>query len=91
MKTENGDITVTAAKKLTVRVGDNLSVVMNGETGKITVNASDVSVKSSGKMILAGDGKAELTGASVKVESQGMMKLNSSGMVTVSGTPIKLG
>lgn len=91
MSTEQGNITITAANKLTIKVGDNITVAMNGRTGKVTVNASDLSFDSTGKLLLSGSGKAQLSGASVSIESQGLMKLSSSGMAQLEGKPVKLG
>ena len=91
MNTQNGNIEITAANKLTIKVGENISVALNGLTGKISVTANDVSVESTGRMILKGGGKAELTGATVDVTAQGKASFSASGPATVSGRPIKLG
>lgn len=91
MSSLRGDITITAAHKLSIKVGETITVTMNGDTGKITISANAVSAETTGKMILDGGGKAEFKGASVTVESQGMLSFNSAGMVKVEGKPIKLG
>ncbi|MBQ9633345.1 MAG: hypothetical protein IJV04_10630 [Lachnospiraceae bacterium] len=91
MSTLRGNITIKAASKLTINVGENISVTMNGESGKITVNANDVSVQANSKIDLNGGGKATLTGASVKVESQGSLQMSSPGMCTLEGKPIRIG
>lgn len=91
MKTENGDILVKAAHKMTVKVGDNITLVMNGENGKITLNCQDFSMDATGKTVVSATGKMSLSGAQVSVDSQGMAKINASGIVQISGTPIKIG
>lgn len=91
MASEKGNITVKAEGKLTLKAGDNITVVMNGTNGKITVNCSDLTVQSTGKLILDGGGKAQLSGASVKVESQASLSLSAPGMATLSGKPVRLG
>ena len=91
MGTLRGDITIKALHKLTIKVGETISVTLNGETGKITIDGASLSATTTGKMILDGGGKAQLNGASVTVESQGMLSMNSAGMVKVEGKPIKLG
>lgn len=91
MGTLRGDVTIKAAHKLTIKVGETISVTLNGESGKITIDASSLAATTTGKMTLDGGGKAQFNGASVTVESQGMLSLNSAGMVKVEGKPIKLG
>lgn len=91
MNTMTGKMEIKAMSKLTIKVGETISVVLNGDTGKITVDANDISMESTGKMLLRGAGKAELTGATVDVKSQGATKVSASGLVSLSGKPIKLG
>ncbi len=91
MGSMRGVINITAKEKLTIKVGENISMVMNGTNGKITINATDLSIDATGKININGGGNATLTGSSVKVEAQGSLRLASSGMVTVEGKPIRLG
>ncbi len=91
MSTQTGAIEVNAMSKLTIKVGENITVTLNGNSGGITVNANSISMESVGKMLVKGGGQAELTGATINVSSQGLLKLNAEGLVTVSGKPIKLG
>ncbi len=91
MKTENGDITIKAAKKLTMKVGDNITVTLNGESGKITVNCQDLSIDASGKINAAATGKMSLSGAQFGVDTQGALKMSAAGLAEISGASIKLG
>ena len=88
---EKGHIEVTAAKKLTIKVGDNVSLVMNGDTGAVTLKAKKFTVQTDDSISLESQGRAEFKGANVTAEGSSMVKLNSNGAVQVSGTPIKLG
>ncbi|MCR5097935.1 MAG: phage baseplate assembly protein V [Lachnospiraceae bacterium] len=91
MSTLNGNIDINAMSKITITVGENISIALNGTTGKISVSANDIAMESVGRALLKGGGKAELTGATVNIDSQGLLKLNAEGLTTISGTPIKLG
>ncbi len=86
-----GHIEITAAKKLTIKVGDNISLVMNGDSGAVTLKTKKFTVQTDDSVSLESQGKAELKGANVTAEGSSMLKLNSNGAVQVSGTPIKLG
>ncbi len=88
---EKGHIEVTAAKKLTIKVGDNISLVMNGDTGAVTLKSKKFTVQTDDSISYESQGKAEFKGTNVTVEGSSMVKVNSNGAVQVSGTPIKLG
>ncbi len=91
MSTVGGRITIRAAERLRISVGENISVVMNGMNGKITVNASDVSINTTTQLNMSGGGKANLSGGVVKVESNGALRMSSAGLCTLEGKPIRLG
>ena len=91
MKTENGEILIKAAKKITIKAGDNITVVMNGDGGKISISCQDLVIDSSGKVEVSATNKMAVKGASVTAESQGLLKLNANGAVQIQGTPIKIG
>ena len=88
---EKGHIEITAAKKMTVKVGDNITLTMNGETGAVTLKAKKVTVEADDSMTYSSQSRAEFKGSSIKVEAGGNMKLTSTGPIEVSGMPIKLG
>ena len=93
MKTENGDITIQAARKITIKAGDNITVVLNGasDSGKITVNCANLTVDSTGKVEMSATQKMGLKAASFSAESQGTMQLKANSVATLSGTPVKIG
>ncbi len=88
---EKGNIDIKTSKKLTVNVGDNISLIMNGETGQVNLKAKKVNISADDSINMESQGKAQFTGSNVTVEGSGSMKLSSSGRVEVSGLPIKLG
>ena len=88
---EKGLIEMKAEKKLTVKVGENISLVMNGETGAVTLKAKKVSVEADDSIGIESQSRANFKGSNVTLEAGGSMKVSSGGLVEVSGTPIKLG
>ena len=89
--TKEGDVKVTAARKLTIKVGDAIQVSMNGDSGEVQVKASKVTVQADNSLALKANGSAKLSGQQTMLEASSMLKLSGSGMVTVSGSPVKLG
>ncbi|MBQ1527430.1 MAG: hypothetical protein IIZ75_09865 [Lachnospiraceae bacterium] len=86
-----GHIEITAAKKLTIKVGDTISFILNGETGAVSLKAKKVNIETDDSIKLKSAGRLEQSGANVSMEGNSMLKLSSGGPVQVSGTPIKLG
>lgn len=91
MKTEDGQIEVKAAKKLVIKVGDSITIQMNGDSGAIQVDAQKLVVKAGKSAVIETDGSLKLSGKQFTAESASALKLESSGIVTVSGNPIKMG
>lgn len=91
MKTEDGQMEITAEKKLTIRVGDNIELILNGSNGAVSLKASKISVEANGNIQVQSNGAMKLQAGNVSVEANASLKLNSSGLAGLSGTPIKLG
>lgn len=86
-----GEMQIYAGKKMVLKVGDNISITMNGVSGKMTIKAKDIVMDATGKVTVSGGGKMALSGATIQANSNGMMKLSANGIVSIAGKPIKLG
>ena len=86
-----GLISIKAAKKLSIQVGDDVSLVMNAESGSVTIKAKKVSVETDNAMTVESQGRAEFKGSNVTLEGSSMVKLQSNGSVSIGGTPVKIG
>lgn len=93
MSTEPGSgfLNIKAKSKVTIQVGDNVKVTLNGESGAVKISAQQVTIEASSKFGVKSDGMIQLKGAQIAEEASAMHKLESSGMVQISGTPIKIG
>lgn len=91
MKTESGQTTIKAEKKLTIQVGDSITLTLNGGNGTVQIKAKKLDVDTGGNIDLSASGSAKLSAGNISVDANSMLKLGSSGAVTVSGAPIKLG
>jgi uncharacterized protein involved in type VI secretion and phage assembly len=91
MKTENGQMEIKAKTKLTIKVGDNIELTMNGNSGSVLLKCTKLKVEASNQVQIAANNNTKLEGGNVSVTGNSMLKLESSGPVNVSGTPIKLG
>lgn len=91
MKTEAGQMELLAEKKLTIQVGDNIQMILNGSSGTVQLKADKLKVEAGNSVGISGNSKVKLNGGNVTVEAGSMLKLSSSGAVTVEGMPIRLG
>ncbi len=86
-----GNITILTDKKLTIKVGGGISMVMNDDTGAVSIKCKDFKVNGSSAITLATDGNFKATGAQVALKANAMFKAEAGGMATVKGTPVSLG
>ncbi len=91
LKTEQGLLEIKADKKLVIKVGDNIELILNGGNGTVKLQCNKLDVDTSGNMVMAASGSAKLNAGNITMEANSMMKLNSSGAVSISGAPIKVG
>ncbi len=93
MQTESGkgNIEIKTEKKLTIKVGDNITMTFNGSNGTVEISANKINFKANDSAEMTANGQLKLQGANMQVSGNSMMKVESSGPITVSGTPVKLG
>ena len=91
MNTGQGVMKVHAQQKLEITVGDTIKIVMNGESGKMSIETKKFSAEASANIKLEADGNVKISGRQVSTEAISLLKNESSGMLTLSGKPVKLG
>ena len=84
-------IVMKAEEKLTIKVGDTITVTLNGNSGKVTIEAKQVNIHASDSMRYETDGAASLSGQNMTVKASTSLKLESNGMAAVKGSVINLG
>lgn len=88
---DSGKMEIFAEKKLTIKVGDNITLTMNGSNGTTELETTKLDVKVNGNMNYTSTGGATLEGSTVSMKSTSSMNLESSAAVKISGTPISIG
>jgi hypothetical protein len=82
---------ILAKEKLTIKVGDNIKLFMNGGNGTVSLEATKIKTESSNSTEFKTGSRGSIEGGNMTVAGNSMLKLKSSGPVSVEGTPIKLG
>lgn len=88
---EQGNISIKTEKKLTISVGDSITVTMNADSGTVNIKCTKFTVDASDSSEIKANGKLGLSGGNVSMEASSMLKAESSGMTTIGGSPIKIG
>ena len=91
IESEKGNISIKTENKLTIEVGDNIEIVMNANSGTVSVKCGKFKVEASDGSSIETSGKLGLSGGNTTIEASSMLKLNSSGMAKITGSPIKMG
>lgn len=90
---DKGKITIKTAKKLEIKVGDNVKVTMTSTEsgGSILVETGKITLKTSDGFKLESSGRADFSGSGVKVESTSALELQGQSAVTIDGGSISIG
>lgn len=91
MGTKDGSIQLTASKSLTIKVGSNIQITMNGNNGSVHIQADKFTVAASKNINLEATGNARVSGQQTMIEATTSLKNSSSGILTLEGKPIKIG
>ncbi len=89
--TEKGQMEIKANQKLTIKVGDNITLTMNGSNGSVTLDCTTFKTEAGNTAELKSNNRVTVEGGNVTVTGNSMLKLDSNGPVAIGGTPIKLG
>lgn len=91
MQTANGQMEIKAATKLTIKVGETITLTMNGSSGVTELETKDFRVSAMNGVKVEANKSVNLLGATLNAEGSSKATVRSSGPVTVEGKPIKIG
>ena len=88
---DSGTIAIKTEQKLTINVGDSITVTMNGSSGTVNIKCNKFTVDASDSSEIRTNGKMGISGGNISMEASSMLKAESSGMTSIGGSPIKIG
>lgn len=91
MNTLSGQMEITAATKLTIKVGETITLTMNGASGVTELKTKDFRVDATNGITESAVKSINLSGGTAKLEGTSKATVSSNGPVTVEGKPIKIG
>lgn len=91
LRTEKGELDINTTQKLTIKVGDSISLKLDGESGAVTLKCNKINVSSSDNINLSTDGNFKLEGSTVKASASNSFLAESDGTAKLSGAIVSIG
>lgn len=90
-KEEEGKIDIKTVKNLTITVGDEIKVIMNGSSGKVTIEAKSLDLKTQGNVNVESNGSVKTSGKGVKMESSTSFEIKGQSTLSLDGGMVNIG
>lgn len=90
-KEGSGTLTVQIKSKIDIKVGDKITVTLNGESGAVSVKADSILLEASNGVTTKSDSAVKMEAPQVAANASSALKLESSGTATVSGSTVSVG
>lgn len=90
-KEGSGTLTIKAKSKITIQVGDKITMTMNGESGAVSIKADSISLEGTNKVTAKSDNSVKLEAAQVAAKASSNLKLESSGTAALQGSTVSVG
>lgn len=86
-----GALTFNVEKSITMKVGSNITVTMNADTGAVNIKCEKLSIKAANSAAIESDGNFKMKGSAFSIEAMSSFKAESSGTAQLKGAMIQIG
>lgn len=90
-KQGSGTLKVQIKSKIEFKVGDKITMTLNGESGAVSIKADSILLEGTSKVEAKSDSAVKLDAAQVAANASSMLKLESSGSAKIGGSTISIG
>lgn len=90
-KEGSGTLTIQIKSKITIKVGDTITMTLNGESGAVSIKADSISLEGSNKVLTKSDSAVKIEAAQVAASASSSLKLESSGAAKLTGSTVSVG
>ncbi len=90
-KEGSGTMTVQIKSKIEFKVGDKITMTLNGESGAVSIKADSISLEGSNGVKAKSDSSVKLEAPQVAANASSALKLESSGTAALSGSTVSVG
>lgn len=90
-KEGSGTLTVQIKSKIDIKVGDKITVTLNGESGAVSVKGDSIQLEGANGVTTKSDSSVKMEAPQVAANASSALKMESSGTATVSGSTVSVG
>ena len=90
-KEGSGTLTVQIKSKIEIKVGDKITVTLNGESGAVSVKGDSIQLEGANGVTTKSDSAVKMEAPQVAANASSALKMESSGTATVSGSTVSVG
>ena len=90
-KEGSGTLTVQIKSKIEIKVGDKITVTLNGESGAVSVKGDSIQLEGANGVTTKSDSSVKMEAPQVAANASSALKMESSGTATVSGSTVSVG
>lgn len=87
----SGTLKVQIKSKIEIKVGDKITMTLNGESGAVSIKADSILLEGGNNIKVQSDSSVKLEAPQVAASASSSLKLNSSGTASVSGSTVSVG
>lgn len=88
---DNGTLTVNVKSKITIKVGDKISVTLNDSTGAVTIKADSIVMEATQKVSAKSDSSLNLEAAQFSAKANSSLNIESTGTAKLKGSTVSVG
>ncbi len=90
-KEDDGRITIQTTNQLTIKVGDNIELTMNGDSGAVSLKASQISMESKDGTTIKSKSGVTIEGSQIKNKATDSFVAESGGSAKLEGAMVSIG
>lgn len=90
-KEGSGTLKVQIKSKIEIKVGDKITVTLNGESGAVSVKGDSIRLEGANGVTTKSDSAVKMEAPQIAGNASSALKLESSGTATVSGSTVSVG
>lgn len=90
-KEGSGTLKIQIKSKIEIKVGDTITMTLNGESGDVSIKASSVKLEGSNQIGLKSDSAVKLEAAQISAIANSSLNLSSDGSTKLGGATVSVG
>lgn len=90
-KSGSGTLKIQIKSKIEIKVGDKITMTLNGESGDVSIKAGSIKLEGSSQISLKSDSSVKLEAAQISAKANSSLDLSSDGAAKLGGATVSVG